>query len=129
MSKEIGRRFMGKGRYTGTLEQYLLDRSAVDLVTGCRVWLLSTAGGQKKDGVGYGYFFWSQTGKWTYAHRAAHEVWVGPIPEGLFVLHSCNNTLCIEPAHLYAGTPLRNMQDMVQSGRDNFWGWRTRHGI
>ena len=50
------------------------------------------------------------------APRVAYEVWVGPIPQGLYVLHRCNNPPCINPAHLRAGTAADNMADRVLAG-------------
>lgn len=57
-------------------------------------------------------------GRTEIAARAAYELWVGPIPQGLSVLHACDNGCCIEPTHLYPGTAARNYADMVERGRD-----------
>lgn len=51
------------------------------------------------------------------AHRVAWEVNNGPIPEGLFVLHHCDNRACCNPEHLYVGTKGDNMRDMSVRGR------------
>lgn len=51
------------------------------------------------------------------AHRASHEIFIGPIPPGLFVLHSCDRPICVQPAHLRAGTHSDNMFDMWGRGR------------
>lgn len=56
-------------------------------------------------------------GKAVYAHRAAYEEWVGPIPDGMLVLHSCDVRGCINPLHLSVGTHRDNMSDMVRKGR------------
>ena len=56
------------------------------------------------------------------AHRVAYEAWVEPVPEGLHVLHSCNNRACINPAHLRVGNHVENMADLAASGRSrNQW--------
>ena len=50
-------------------------------------------------------------------HRAAWEVTHGPIPDGLFVLHRCDNRACCDPEHLFLGTHQDNVADMVSKGR------------
>lgn len=60
------------------------------------------------------------TGRVTYrAHRLAYEHFVGPIPEGMHVLHSCHNPPCCNPAHLSVGTHAENMQQKIDAGRSN----------
>lgn len=56
-------------------------------------------------------------------YRFAYMLICGPIPDGLQVLHSCDNPLCVNPKHLFSGTQADNMQDMVRKGRAS---WQTR---
>lgn len=51
------------------------------------------------------------------AYRLLWQVERGEIPEGLWVLHSCDNGRCCNPAHLFLGTPSDNVQDMLRKGR------------
>jgi len=51
------------------------------------------------------------------AHRIAYELTFGVIPEGMQVLHHCDNGLCINPSHLFLGTVKDNVSDMIRKGR------------
>lgn len=63
---------------------------------------------------GYGEF----TRRHIRVHRFSWELANGPIPEGLNVLHHCDNPPCVRPDHLFLGTQNDNVQDMVTKGRN-----------
>lgn len=76
--------------------------------SGCIEWQASTVLGYGRVRVG---------GKTVGAHRVAYELEFGPIPDGLHLLHLCDNRKCINPKHLRPGTPQDNMDDMKSKGR------------
>lgn len=69
--------------------------------------------GNKTKKRNYGLF------RQTYAHRFSWVLHFGEIPEGLHVLHDCDNPPCTNPFHLFLGTNLDNILDMKSKGRQN----------
>lgn len=67
--------------------------------------------------VGYGSVSRPKIGGGGYAHRAMVEAVIGPIPEKMQVMHSCDNRKCINPEHLSWGTHLDNIRDMQAKNR------------
>jgi len=67
---------------------------------------------------GYGVLGGARDGKNAPAHRVSWELANGLIPDGLWVLHSCDNPPCVNPAHLFLGSAADNTADMMAKGRN-----------
>ena len=85
----------------------------VDKSAECWVWTAATRNGYGVLGVR------EDNGRWValYAHRISWELHFGPIPDRLYVLHHCDNRLCVRPDHLFLGTNQDNLVDMRAKGR------------
>lgn len=86
-----------------------VDKS--DHPKGCWIWV----GARLK--AGYGYFWFQKKRQLT--HRVSFIFSNGNVPQGLDVLHKCDNPSCVNPDHLFLGTQIDNSKDMVNKGRCN----------
>lgn len=80
----------------------------------CWLWTAATST------AGYGVFRFNGLNK--IASRFAYHLANGDIPEDLEVLHRCDTPACCNPAHLFLGTHIQNMQDKLNKGRPNGGG-------
>lgn len=69
-----------------------------------------------KQRLGYGHISIGND-RFTSAHRLAYELANGPIPDGLFACHRCDNPACVRPDHLFLGTQQDNLRDAWRKGR------------
>jgi hypothetical protein len=96
------------------LERFMAKVSP-EPTSGCWLW----TGALGMDGYGIRVHLHGEERKPRRAHRASWEIFRGPIPDGLWVLHRCDNPPCVNPDHLFLGTQTDNIRDAVRKGRRN----------
>lgn len=96
-------------RYRPMIDR-LMEKVSVDPNAGCWNWTAS------KTSDGYGRVG-DRNKKLKLAHRVSYELHCGAIPDGLHVLHRCDNPACVNPSHLFLGTNIDNINDKVSKGR------------
>lgn len=85
--------------------------SFVDKTDDCWLW------NGKRNKAGYGRFSFNRDNLYMAAHRSSFTLFKGEISEGLLICHSCDNPPCVNPDHLWMGTPKDNSQDCIKKGR------------
>lgn len=78
---------------------------------GCHEWIGAIMPGGPRTTGGYGQIH--RNGRTAYAHHIAWELAHGPIPEGMHVMHTCDNRRCVNVTHLTLGSFQDNMDDMT----------------
>jgi hypothetical protein len=93
-----------------TLEAFDLNIIKGENINDCWEW------SKGQNGMGYGAF--NIKGKPFLVHRLMYERHNGKIPDGMHILHSCDNPICLNPKHLFIGSQKDNVHDMIQKNRD-----------
>lgn len=78
----------------------------------CLIWIGSVKGDKGRPAFQMGK-------KSVYSSRYIYSKLIGDIPDGTMVCHTCDNPLCVNPAHLFLGSAMDNAKDMANKGR----GW------
>lgn len=87
----------------------LESKTTFEPMTGCQLWIYGA------DKNGYGKL--KVNDKHWRAHRLSYLIYKGHLEDSDLVCHKCDTPACINPDHLFLGTPLTNMQDKVKKGR------------
>lgn len=112
MSRKDNGRAGKQNHWAGIIQSdtdFIHTRVEVILKTRCWEWL----GSVSSDGYGK----CKRGGKTYRAHRLSYEIFRGEIPKGHFICHHCDNPLCVNPEHLWAGTHKDNEDDKDKKGR------------
>lgn len=101
------------------MNKFFEDRIEPIPESGCLIWIGNT------NKSGYGKI--KIHGKQKYAHRVAWEYYNGEIPYKLNILHHCDTPACVNPHHLFLGTPKDNTRDCIQKNR-RVYACKEQHG-
>lgn len=124
---------------TVSSREKLLSRVAIDGTSGCWLWQ------GPKDAHGFGWF---RAGAPQYAkvrsviaHRAAYQIFVGPIPDGMDPVQRCKNHGCVNPEHMHLVPSARTAPEhaprvftsseirTIQSSRESSAALSKRYGV
>ena len=102
---------------TNPIEYFFKSISTENHPNDCWIWIA------KKDKDGYGIMWDKQKVR---AHRYSYELLIGSIVNNLFVCHTCDTPSCVNPDHLWLGTVLDNIRDMLSKNRGRYQKIKTK---
>ena len=90
----------------------------VDKTAGCWIWTAARNPYRGDYGIFWVRYPDRPKGVTLLAHRVSWEITNRrPVPDGLLVLHTCDNPPCVRPEHLFLGSDLDNSVDKISKGR------------
>lgn len=98
--------------YSQSFSQELIERfwSRINKTESCWLWVGAKA-------KGYGVIRLPKSSTTLKAHRVSYAIRFGEVPNGIWVLHRCDNPPCCNPDHLFLGDVRDNVRDMIEKGR------------
>jgi|SRR3972149_7561878 len=99
-------------------KEKIINRSVPITETGCWIWEGAT--------IPSGYGQMGYHGKTENVHRVSYKEFIGEVPNGLYVCHKCDVPSCVNPRHLFVGTPKDNMIDKMKKGRHTAHPWKFK---
>lgn len=110
------------------LQQRIKSSVKIDEMSGCWIWQKAKVGTERKRSYGKITIGKKHIDrKNALAHRVSYMVFIGNIPDGLQILHKCDNPSCVNPEHLSLGTNQDNVNDREMKGRTKGWGARKNN--
>src|SRR5260370_36813148 len=99
-------------------QKQIKDWSCPEPNSGCWLWMrgVNSSG---YDQIWIGDRTEQSRGRTEQAHRRSWTAFIGPIPDGLCVLHRCDTRCCVRTDHLFLGTYEDNNKDTVAKNRSD----------
>jgi hypothetical protein len=110
----------GRGAVFGKVPLSIRFWSKVKKTKTCWIWIAATNRGRA---------YMAFNHRPVAAARVSWQMHKGKVKKGLFVLHKCDNPLCVRPSHLFLGTQTDNLADMRRKGRQGIMTFEERSAI
>lgn len=94
----------------------IIGKVVINESSGCWEWIGAISGGDRREKYKYGCMTINKKQK--RVHRVLYEYLTGITIGNKLLCHKCDNTICVNPDHLFIGTHKDNMRDMIAKNRD-----------